>query len=186
MTYPSETTQTENRRKSEKSAPAFTFGWLPWFSSWERENRKEKENVYNNENQTWFLSSISWFPKKGENTFNLFVICSLRMQTYLLDPLNYYFDRFPGIPLSNIFQKAKLWTSKGKKTCLDTWQFYKCGVLLSSQASGKLCKHGPMLDSLVAVVFCLSQKMTDVSGQRLCGHSDCFSQSNQWSSKMAF
>ena len=52
MTYPSETTQTENRRKSEKSAPAFTFGWLPWFSSWERENRKEKENVYNNENQT--------------------------------------------------------------------------------------------------------------------------------------
>lgn len=28
------------------------WGWFPWFSSWEREKRREKENVYNNENQT--------------------------------------------------------------------------------------------------------------------------------------
>lgn len=94
------------------------------------------------------LASLN-FPGR-EKTYSCFVAWGCKL-TYS-GPLGYYFHRFPSIPLSNIFQKAKLWIRK-EKNWSEHVAILEMLSSLSSQVSGKLGKHGSMVNSHVAVVF---------------------------------
>lgn len=113
------------------------------------------------------LASLN-FPGR-EKTYSCFVAWGCKL-TYS-GPLGYYFHRFPGIPLSNIFQKAKLWIRK-EKNWSEHVAILEMLSSLSSQVSGKLGKHGSINgQQSCRCGFSVWARRWQMSLGSICGHS---------------